>query len=207
MNVLIVSESFIIRDSLEHLLRDNFDIYDIDLVSRIEDLSTKDISDIDFSFIDINTISRDILEKLSKVKNKNKSFKIIVLDVKKDRDLFFKAINCGVDGYILNVSDKDEFIYIIKKVLSGKTFYDSELVRYSLQEQKLDNIDCLTNKEKNVLYYVCKGFNNKDIANELKVTENTIKKHVSNILNKLNLRSRQDIIIYAKNNYIDDIIL
>ena len=43
MNVLIVSESFIIRDSLEHLLRDNFDIYDIDLVSRIEDLSTKDI--------------------------------------------------------------------------------------------------------------------------------------------------------------------
>ena len=195
MNVLIVSESFIIRDSLEHLLRDNFDIYDIDLVSRIEDLSTKDISDIDFSFIDINTISRDILEKLSKVKNKNKSFKIIVLDVKKDRDLFFKAINCGVDGYILNVSDKDEFIYIIKKVLSGKTFYDSELVRYSLQEQKLDNIDCLTNKEKNVLYYVCKGFNNKDIANELKVTENTIKKHVSNILNKLNLRSRQDIII------------
>ena len=207
MNVLIVSESFIIRDSLEHLLRDNFDIYDIDLVSRIEDLSTKDISDIDFSFIDINTISRDILEKLSKVKNKNKSFKIIVLDVKKDRDLFFKAINCGVDGYILNVSDKDEFIYIIKKVLSGKTFYDSELVRYSLQEQKLDNIDCLTNKEKNVLYYVCKGFNNKDIANELKVTENTIKKHVSNILNKLNLRSRQDIIIYAKNNYIDDVIL
>lgn len=213
MKALIISESFIVRDSLEHLLKKNFDIYDINLISRIDDLSIKDISDIDLSFIDINTTSIDILEKLSKIKNKYKTLKIIVLDVKKDRDLFFKVINYGVDGYVLNISDKEEFIYIIKKVLSGKNFYDSELVKYSLQEQKvatkqnIATINCLTNKEKNVLHYVCKGLSNKDIANELKVTDNTIKKHVSNILNKLNLRSRQDIIIYAKENYIDDIIL
>ena len=112
----------------------------------------------------------------------------------------------ALDGEIV-FSDKDEFIYIIKRVLNGKKFYDSELLQYTIHNEKTNNEIDLTNREKCVLNYVCKGLSNKDIANELKVTDYTIKKHVSNILSKLHLRNRQDIILYVQdNNIIDDII-
>ena len=71
----------------------------------------------------------------------------------------------------------------------------------------VNNENILTNKEKSVLKYVCKGLTNKNIAEELNVTDYTIKKHVSSILHKLNLKNRQDIIIYAKGSGIIDEIV
>lgn len=207
MKVLIVSESFIIRDSLNNLFNEILNIKDIIVVSSPNELSNEDILDVNFSFIDVNVNNISIVERLSKIKYKYRNLKIMILDIRKDMDLFFKSIDCGVDGYILDITDKEEFIYIIKKVLNGKKFFDSELLQYSIQRDKVANEIDLTNREKNVLNYVCKGLSNKDIANELKVTDYTIKKHVSSILSKLHLRNRQDIIIYAKDNHILDEII
>ena len=207
MKVLIVSESFIIRDSLNNLFNEILDTKDIIVVTSPNELSKEDILDVNFSFIDVNVNNISIVERLSKIKYKYRNLKIMILDIRKDMDLFFKSIDCGVDGYILDITDKEEFIYIIKKVLNGKKFFDSELLQYSIQRDKVANEIDLTNREKNVLNYVCKGLSNKDIANELKVTDYTIKKHVSSILSKLHLRNRQDIIIYAKDNHILDEII
>ena len=207
MKVLVVSESFIIRDSLNHLFNEIFNSDDIKTVSNSDELSNEDLLDIDFSFIDVNTKNISIVERLSKIKSKSKNLKITILDGRKDRELFLKSVDYGVDGYILDISDRDEFIYIIKRILNGKKFYDSELLQYSINKHKVSNEACLTKREKNVLNYICKGLSNKDIASELKVTDYTIKKHVSSILSKLNLRNRQDIIIYAKDNHIVDEII
>ena len=207
MKVLVVSESFIIRDSLNHLLNEILDTNDIITASNANDLSNEDLLEIDFSLIDVNKNNISIVERLSKIKNKSKSPKIMILDTRKDVDLFLKSVDYGVDGYILNIDDKDEFIYIIKKVINGKKFYDSELLQYSIDKKKINSETYLTNREKCVLNYVCKGLSNKDIANELKITDYTIKKHISSILNKLHLRNRQDIIIYARDNHIIDEII
>ena len=207
MKILVVSESFIIRDSLNHILNEILDTDDIITVSNLNNVLDKELLEIDFSFIDVNKNNISIVERLSKIRRKFKSSKIMILDSKKDIELFIKSVDYGIDGYILNIDDKDEFIYIIKKVLNGKKFYDSELLQYTIHNEKTNNEIDLTNREKCVLNYVCKGLSNKDIANELKVTDYTIKKHVSNILSKLHLRNRQDIIIYAQDNHIiDDII-
>lgn len=202
MKVLIVSESFIIRDSLSNFFHEEFNVDDIKSISNLDYLCKEEFLDYDFLFIDANTSRINIVEKLRLVKNKSKNIRIMILDNKKDIELFLKTLNYGVDGYILNITDKDEFIYIVKKVMNGKKFYDSELLQHSIQKEKVNNEIDLTNKEKSVLSYVCKGLSNKDIASELKVTDYTIKKHVSSILSKLNLRNRQDIIIYAKDNHI-----
>lgn len=207
MKILVVSESFIIRDSLNHILNEILDTDDIITVSNLNNVLDKELLEIDFSFIDVNKNNISIVERLSKIRRKFKSSKIMILDSKKDIELFIKSVDYGIDGYILNIDDKDEFIYIINKVLNGKKFYDSELLQYTIHNEKTNNEIDLTNREKCVLNYVCKGLSNKDIANELKVTDYTIKKHVSNILSKLHLRSRQDIILYAQDNHIiDDII-
>ena len=207
MKILVVSESFIIRDSLNHLLNEILDTDDIITVSNLNNVLDKELLEIDFSFIDINKNNINIVERLSKIRRKFKSSKIMILDSQKDIELFIKSVDYGIDGYILNIDDKDEFIYIIKRVLNGKKFYDSELLQYTIHNEKTNNEIDLTNREKCVLNYVCKGLSNKDIANELKVTDYTIKKHISNILSKLHLRNRQDIILYAQDNHIiDDII-
>lgn len=207
MKILVLSESFIIRDSLNHILNEILDTDDIITVSNLNNVLDKELLEIDFSFIDVNKNNINIVKRLSKIRRKFKSSKIMILDSKKDIELFIKSVDYGIDGYILNIDDKDEFIYIIKKVLNGKKFYDSELLQYTIHNEKTNNEIDLTNREKCVLNYVCKGLSNKDIANELKVTDYTIKKHVSNILSKLHLRNRQDIILYAQDNHIiDDII-
>jgi len=165
-------------------------------------LSRENFIGCNFLFIDTNISKDNIVEVLKNIKKKYKKLKVMILDNKKDIDLFSKTLNYGIDGYILNITDKDEFIYIIKKVINGKKFYDSELLQYSTKKEKNDSEINLTNKEKSVLNYVCKGFSNKEIADELKVTDYTIKKHVSNILSKLNLKTRQEIIIHAKDKCI-----
>ena len=207
MKILVVSESFIIRDSLNHILNEILDTDDIITVSNLNNVLDKELLEIDFSFIDVNKNNINIVKRLSKIRRKFKSSKIMILDSKKDIELFIKSVDYGIDGYILNIDDKDEFIYIIKKVLNGKKFYDSELLQYTIHNEKTNNEIDLTNREKCVLNYVCKGLSNKDIANELRVTDYTIKKQVSNILSKLHLRNRQDIILYVQdNNIIDNII-
>ena len=112
MKALVVSESFIIRDSLNHLLNEILDTHDIITASNANDLSDEDLLEIDFSLIDINKNNISIVEKLSKIKNKSKSPKIMILDMRKDIEIFLKSVDYGVDGYILNIDDKDEFIYI-----------------------------------------------------------------------------------------------
>ena len=207
MKILVLSESFIIRDSLNHILNEILDTDDIITVSNLNNVLDKELLEIDFSFIDINKNNINIVERLSKIRNKFENLKIMILDSQKDIELFIKSVDYGIDGYILNIDDKDEFIYIIKRVLNGKKFYDSELLQYTIHNEKTNNEIDLTNREKCVLNYVCKGLSNKDIANELKVTDYTIKKQVSNILSKLHLRNRQDIILYVQdNNIIDNII-
>ena len=205
MKILVLSESFIIRDSLNHLLNETLNTNDIITSSNANHLSNEDLLEVDLSFIDINNIN--IVERLSKIRNKFENHKIMILDSQKDIELFIKSVDYGIDGYILNIDDKDEFIYIIKRVLNGKKFYDSELLQYTIHNEKTNNEIDLTNREKCVLNYVCKGLSNKDIANELRVTDYTIKKHVSNILSKLHLRNRQDIILYEQDNHIIDEII
>ena len=202
MKVLVISESFIMRDSLKVFFDEIFNIEGIKTSSNLSCLRNEDFLDIDFLFIDINRKDINIVRHLSEIKNKNKNIKIMILDTRKDISLFLKLINHGIDGYILNITDKDEFIYIIRKVLNGKKFYDSELLQYSIQNHKVNDENNLTSRENNVLSYVYKGFSNKEIANELNVTDYTIKKHVSSILKKLNLRNRQELIRYLKDKLV-----
>ena len=201
MNVLIVSESFIVRDSVNNLFNDTLNCHNIKVISNTNELLNEELKSINFLFIDINKDNIEILKRLSKIKDKNKKPKIMVLDSKRNMDIFSKAIEYGVDGYTLNISDKEEFVYIINKILNGKKFYDPEVLQYKMSEVNINNENILTNKENSVLKYVCKGMTNKNIAEELNVTDYTIKKHVSSILHKLNLKNRKDIIIYAKENY------
>ncbi|WP_270942361.1 helix-turn-helix transcriptional regulator [Romboutsia lituseburensis] len=200
MKVLIISESFIVRDSLSNLFKEIFDNVYIESTSNKNELETKDLSNFNFIFIDATIRDTEIITIVEKTRNISQDTKIMVMDVRKNKNLFLELVKLGVDGYILNILDKEEFIYIVKRIMMGKKFYDSELLQESIENQIDATNVKLTQREFSVLTYVCKGFSNKEIAKALAVTDYTIKKHVSSILHKLHLKNRQDIIIYARDN-------
>lgn len=200
MKVLIISESFIVRDSLSNLFKEIFDNVYIESASNKNELETKDSSNFNFIFIDATIRDTEILTIVEKTRKISHDIKVMVMDVRKNKNLFLELVKLGVDGYILNILDKEEFIYIVKRIMMGKKFYDSELLQESIENQIDATNVKLTQREFSVLTYVCKGFSNKEIAKALAVTDYTIKKHVSSILHKLHLKNRQDIIIYARDN-------
>lgn len=200
MKVLIISESFIVRDSLSNLFKEIFDNVYIESASNKNELETKGLSNFNFIFIDATIRDTEIITIVEKTRIISQDTKIMVMDVRKNKNLFLELVKLGVDGYILNILDKEEFIYIVKRIMMGKKFYDSELLQESIENQIDATNVKLTQREFSVLTYVCKGFSNKEIAKALAVTDYTIKKHVSSILHKLHLKNRQDIIIYARDN-------
>lgn len=200
MNILVVSESFVIRDYIGRLFTDIFQTTDIKVVSNLNGLDDVYLFNLDLAFIDVNKNSVGIIESLANIKLILRKFKIMILDFNRDKEIFLNLIKLSVDGYLINICDNDEFIYIVKRVMNGKKFYDSELLQYVINQPINNNIQMLTNRELDVLKQVSRGLSNKDISDNLVVTDHTIKKHVSNILRKLGLRNRQDIVIYAKDN-------
>ncbi|WP_195946169.1 response regulator transcription factor [Paraclostridium bifermentans] len=195
MNFLVVSECFLFRNSLTHLFENIFDDMNVKSLPNLKDISIEDIMNSELLFLDSNSQQNYITKAVKDIK-KFKDIKIIILDTKKDKSLFLDLLKVGIDGYILDISDEDDFKYIIKKIINGKKFFDSDLLGNSKNEcvSKFEN---LTKKEEQVMKFLVKGLSNKNIAKEVDVTEYTIKKHVSSILSKLNLKNRQDIMIYA----------
>ncbi|WP_148549938.1 response regulator transcription factor [Paraclostridium bifermentans] len=195
MNFLVVSECFLFRNSLTHLFENIFDDINVKSLPNLKDISIEDIMNSELLFLDSNSQQNYITKAVKDIK-KFKDIKIIILDTKKDKNLFLDLLKIGIDGYILDISDEDDFKYIIKKIINGKKFFDSDLLGNSKNEC-VSNFENLTKKEEQVMKFLVKGLSNKNIAKEVDVTEYTIKKHVSSILSKLNLKNRQDIMIYA----------
>src|SRR5438093_1746018 len=130
----------------------------------------------------------------------------ILTSSEEDADLL-AAVKSGVKGYLLKNSSLEELVRAVEALAQGGAYFSSTMFTKVLQEfthlsrrrdlQEVKGIDALTEREKDVLRLVAKGATNRDIANELIITENTVKVHLRNILDKLQLRNRQQAAAYA----------
>lgn len=192
MKVLIISDSFLFTESIGYSLKnmyENIDVY-IDDINNI-DKTYENRYDILFFF---RTKDTDYFEEIINLKNDIR--KTIIIDQLRDENILSMCIEHDIDAYITDIEDEYEFKYIINKVRSGYKFYDSNIISKIIKKTSLE-IEILTPREEEVMEEVRKGLSNRDIANILGVTEFTIKKHLSNILNKLKLKNRKDIILYV----------
>jgi DNA-binding NarL/FixJ family response regulator len=132
---------------------------------------------------------------------------VAILTSSEDDNDVLSAVKMGVKGYILKNSSLDELVQSIQALSQGGAYFSSSMFTKVLQEfthlarrrdlQEAKGIDALTDREKDVLRLVARGATNRDIANELVITENTVKVHLRNILDKLQLRNRQQAAAYA----------
>ena len=132
---------------------------------------------------------------------------VAILTSSEDDNDVLAAGKLGIRGYLLKNSSLEELVRAIQALSQGGAYFSSSMFTKVLQEfthlarrrdlQEAKGIDALTDREKDVLRLVARGATNRDIADELVITENTVKVHLRNILDKLQLRNRQQAAAYA----------
>lgn len=127
MKFLVVSECFLVRNSLYNLFKNVFDEGEIKSLSNLNEISKEDILSSELLFLDSNNQKNNVVKIIKYIKGL-KGIKIIILDTKKDKSLLLGLIKIGIDGYVLDICDEDDFKYIINKVMRGKKFFDADLL-------------------------------------------------------------------------------
>lgn len=209
ITVMITDDHSMIREGLKNLLELDGDIKVIaEAENGVECLEQLNQYFPDVLLLDINMPKMNGLEVLQNIKERHLKVKVLVLTVHNEVEYLMKAIDIGVEGYILKDSESDELKKAINAVYSGETYIQPNLIprlnaKMIEKNKYVDKIECLTNRELEVLKLLSVGMFNKEIAEDLSISERTVKNHVSNIFKKLEVTDRTQAAVFAiRNNLI-----
>lgn len=163
----------------------------------------------DLILMDIRMPDGNGLEATRRIKEEMPYVKIVILSVSDDVQDFFEAIKSGAQGYLLKNMEPDHWLEYIMSIVQGEAPISRPLASKILQEFSLQKDDVsgnnLSERETELLHLVAEGLSNKEIGEELHISESTVKNHLRNILAKLHLKNRLQLIAYAyKNGLIRD---
>ena len=168
----------------------------------------------DIVLLDMNMPDKDGLQGIIEIGKLDLDTKVLALSGYDDADLIFRAMKIGAKGYVLKTMASAQLIYAIEEVLSGKIYLPlaltSRFFEYfqqsfreenSKQEVEEENLlSYLTQREEEVLELLTQGITYKGVANKLFISETTVKTHVNNIFQKLQVNDRTQAVLYAINN-------
>ena len=143
------------------------------------------------------------IEAITEIKASDPNARILVLTSFGDDEMVFSAIQAGALGYLLKDSSPQELVQAIKNVYAGLLFLDPEIALKVIREinkplaNRQPTQEPLTVRETEILRLVARGLTNNDIAEQLVVSERTVRTHLSNILAKLHLANRTQAALYA----------
>jgi DNA-binding NarL/FixJ family response regulator len=217
IRVLVVDDHELFRRGLEIVLAQEEDIQVVgeagdgaEAVEKAADLLP------DIVLMDVRMPRRGGIEACTSIKEVAPSARIIMLTISDEEADLYDAIKAGATGYLLKEISTDEVTAAIRAVADGQsqispsmaakllTEFKSMIQRTS-EDQRLVPAPKLTGREIEVLKLVATGKNNRDIARVLFISENTVKNHVRNILEKLQLHSRMEAVVYAMREKILDL--
>ena len=209
IKVMIADDHSLIREGIKQLLEFDGNIEVVSEASNgIECLEKLKNYIPDILLLDINMPEKNGLEVLDEIKKKDYDLKVLILTVHNELEYLIKAVDIGVDGYILKDSKSAELKEAIHSVMSGENYIQASLIpalnnRLANRDIDKDKINLLTDRELEVLIRVANGMINKEIATNLNISERTVKNHVSNIFKKIDVSDRTQAAVFAiKNNII-----
>jgi len=210
LKIVIADDHSMIREGLKQLLELDGDIQVIGEAGNGEEcLELLKHMTPDVVLLDINMPVMNGLKMLETLRNsKYKSQKILILTIHNEVEYLLKAIDIGVEGYVLKDADSSVLKKAIYKVYAGENYIDSSMVplmneRIAQEKEKAEE-DKLTRREIEVLKLLAEGLFNKEIAYKLSISEKTVKNHVSNIFKKIGVFDRTQAAVYAiKNNIVE----
>lgn len=205
---MLADDHVLIREGIRQLLEFDGTIEVIEEVNDGDECLEK-LSNVmpDLLLLDINMPNKNGVEVLAEIRKKNLPIKVLMLTVHNEVDYLIKAIDIGVDGYIVKDSGSSELKKAINSIMSGENYIQPNLIpalnkRLVARDSDKDKIDLLTSREMEVLIQVANGMFNKEIANLLGISERTVKNHVSNIFKKIDVNDRTQAAVFAIKNDI-----
>ena len=208
IRLVIADDHELFRRGLRMVLEDDDDIEVVGEAGdgqRVVELARELAPDV--VVMDVRMPSLSGIEAARRIKEDQPATAILMLTISDEEDDLYEAIKAGANGYLLKEISIDEIGNAVRSVNGGQSLISPSMASKLLNEfasmvKKEDEkqqvpAPRLTSREMEVLTFVAQGMNNREISKMLFISENTVKNHVRNILEKLHLHSRMEAVVYA----------
>lgn len=201
MTVGIVEDDAVLRKSLARLIGDTYGTQNILACASSEEALQKFVTyKPQVVLMDLNLPQMPGTECIRRLKELLPQTQVIVLTVYEDSEHIFRALKAGASGYLLKRSDPEEVLEAITNAREGGAPMSSQVahrVVQSFHEPAATALDttALTEREREILNFLSKGFANKEIADKLNISVPTVRTHLRHIYEKLHVRSRSEAIV------------
>ncbi|MGV8147333.1 MAG: response regulator [Alkaliphilus sp.] len=197
MKIVIIDDHPVVRHGLKQTLNIEDDMEVIGMANSSQqgiDLIIKESPDL--AIVDLNMPGGG-MDLIRQIREQSLDVKLVILTSYASQEEIKEALSLNVDGCVLKEILPEELVNAIRLVSKGRRYYDPNIMQIALSREKNDPLDQLTARELEVLKTLAGGLNNKAIAKKLFISESTVKKHISNILDKLELQDRTQAALYS----------
>lgn len=205
IKIFIADDHNLFRDGLKLLLGSFSDMEVAGEASNGKELLDKidDHSD-NIVLLDIDMPEMSGIEAAEKATEKYPDLKIIALSMFGDAEYYYGMIEAGAKGFLLKNSDITEVEKAIRTVEEGGSFFSPELLFKVVKnirkiKERMNMLD-LTERETEILYHICKGMSNQEVADLLNLSKRTVDKHRANLLSKTNSKNTASLVVFAIKN-------
>lgn len=206
IHLILADDHAVVRSGLRMLLEAQPDIEIVgeaetgeEAVAMVEELKP------DAVLMDIQMPDLNGIEATKQIKANSPETKVLALTMHEDDHYFFEMLHAGASGYVLKRAAPDELVNAIRTVCRGEVFLYPTMAKrlvtdYLKRAEKFEGSKGyrdLTPREQEVLTLIAEGYSNAEIANDLYISIKTVDRHRENIMRKLNMHSRIDLVKYA----------
>lgn len=206
IRILLADDHTVIRKGLRALLerQGEFEVVGEASDGR-EAVDAAEAGTPDVAVIDIAMPNLNGIEATRRIREKRPETAVVILSMHADESYVLRALKAGARGYLLKDSPEEDLIHAIHAVHQGKAFFSPEISRmlaedYMRQMKQRgvdDSYELLTPREREILQMLGEGNSNKEVATRLNLSLHTVETHRGNVLEKLNLHSTAEMILYG----------
>jgi len=201
--LLLVDDHAVVRSGLKMLLENEHDVEIVgeaetalDALQQAQNLKPNVI------LMDIGLPDMSGIEATREIKKRMPEVAIVALTIHEDEEYFFQMLNAGASGYVPKRAAPEELLTAIRAAANGQVYLYPSLAKLLVRDylsggRPEQPASDLTDREQEVLTYLAEGANNEEIATALVISPKTVARHRENIMRKLNLHSRADLVRYA----------
>jgi DNA-binding NarL/FixJ family response regulator len=205
LRALLADDHAIVRRGLRSLLEEAGHSVVAEAVDGLEAIQLAEVHQPDLLILDIGMPRLNGIEVVARAQKLERPPASIILSMHADESYIIRALAAGARAYLLKSATDEDLLPAIRAVASGKPFFSPAVTALlvgdylrRLQARGLtDSFDLLTDREKEVLQLLAEGRSNKEVATQLNVGVSTIETHRANLMQKLNLHSTAEIVLYA----------
>lgn len=205
IRLMLVDDHQVVRSGLRMLLASESDIDIIGEAGTAEE-AIASILDLepDVVLMDIGLPDKSGIEATKEIKTKLPDVAVVALTIHEDAEYFFKMLDAGASGYVPKRAAPEELVSAIQSAAHGEVYLYPSMAKLLVRdylagdsEDKDKQKDGLTEREHEVLIHLAEGATNEEIGKKLVISPKTVARHRENIMHKLNLHSRTELVRYA----------